>query len=179
MKSALLIIDVQQALLDETPRPFEADAVVERINILTAKARAIGAPVAFIQHETSAGRLEYNSAGWQLQPGLQVVDSDIKLRKSTPDSFLRTELQELLTSWNVDQLVICGFASEFCVDTTVRRAAALGYPVTLVSDAHTTHDKPHATGLQIRTHENVTLPDISSFGPAIKAVPTDEVNFAG
>lgn len=176
MKSALLVIDVQQALFDETPRPFEADAVVERINTLTARARAAGVPVVFVQHEASD--LEYNSAGWQLQPGLQVEECDAKLRKTTPDSFLRTELEALLASWQTEHVVICGYASEFCVDTTTRRAAALGYPVTLVSDAHTTHDKPHATGEQIRRHENATLPNIDSFGPEIKGIATSEVRFA-
>ncbi|WP_211473789.1 cysteine hydrolase family protein [Collimonas humicola] len=177
MKSALLIIDVQHDLFEGARQPFEADAVVERINALAAKARSAGAPVVFIQHEEPASPLEYNSPGWQLQAGLQVKDSDTKLRKKTSDSFLRTELQDLLTSWNIDRLVICGYASEFCVDTTVRRAAALGYPVTLVSDAHTTHDKPHATGLQIRTHENATLQNVDSFGPKITAVATAEVSF--
>lgn len=175
MKSALLVIDVQHGLFDETPRPFEAEAVIERINILTARARAAGVPVVFIQHE--AGDIEYNSANWQLQPGLQVKEGDVKLRKTTPDSFLRTELEALLASWRTEHVVICGYASEFCVDTTTRRAAALGYPVTLVADAHTTHDKPHATGLQIRTHENATLPDIESFGPEIKAIVTAELHF--
>ncbi|WP_335340099.1 isochorismatase family protein [Collimonas pratensis] len=79
-------------------------------------------------------------------------------------------MRELLTAWQVDHLVICGYASEFCVDTTVRSAAAQGYPVTLVSDAHTTHDKPHASGQQIRTHENATLPNVDSFGVKITAI---------
>jgi len=75
--------------------------------------------------------------------------------------------------------VVCGYASEFCVDTTVRSAAAKGYEITLAADAHTTHDKPHATGLQIRTHENETLANITSFGVVIAAVPAAEIAFAG
>ncbi|AIY41502.1 Isochorismatase [Collimonas arenae] len=177
MKSALLVIDVQHGLFEETPRPFEADTVIERINTLATKARTVGAPVVFIQHETPDDELAYNSPNWQLQPGLQVKNSDIKLRKKTSDSFLRTGLQELLAAQNVDQLVICGYASEFCVDTTVRSAAALGYPVTLAADAHTTHDKPHATGQQIRIHENATLQNVDSFDGKIKAVATVELHF--
>ncbi|MEO6919242.1 MAG: cysteine hydrolase family protein [Collimonas sp.] len=178
MKSALLVIDVQHGLFEQTPRPFEAEAVVERINTLAAKARAAGAPVIFIQHETPDDELAYNSVNWQLQPGLQVKDSDIKLRKKTSDSFLGTELQELLVARHIGQVVICGYASEFCLDTTVRSAAALGYPVLLASDAHTTHDKPHATGQQIRAHENATLPNIDSFDGKITAVATAELHFA-
>lgn len=177
MKSALLVIDVQQGLFDESPRPFEADAVVERINALTTRARHAGVPVVFIQHEGSSGYLEYNSESWKLQSGLHVREGDVKLRKTTPDSFLRTKLEELLISWNTEQVVICGYASEFCVDTTTRRAAALGYPVILVSDAHTTHDKQHASALQIRAHHNATLPGIDSFGPKIAAVATSELRF--
>lgn len=68
-----------------------------------------------------------------------------------------------------------GYASEFCVDTTVRRAAALGYSVTLVSDAHTTHHQRHACAAAIRAHENATLAEITSFGPRIAAVATVQV----
>jgi hypothetical protein len=49
--------------------------------------------------------------------------------------------------------------------------------VTLASDAHTTHDKDHASAAQIRAHENATLPSLTSFGPVIRAVPATEVDF--
>lgn len=92
------------------------------------------------------------------------------MRKTTPDAFLRTNLETLLNTLAVDRLIVCGYATEFCVDTTVRRAAGLRYPVTIVGDAHTTHDKDHATGEQIRTHHNATLPNITSFSVKIDVV---------
>lgn len=176
-KYALLIIDVQRGLFDEAPRPFEADAVIARINELAHCARAAKAPVVFIQHERASGLLEHGSESWQLERQLQPLDGDAFVRKTTPDSFLRTHLDELLTQWGSEQLLICGYASEFCVDTTTRRAAALGYPVTLVADAHTTHDKAHASAAQIRAHHNATLPSISSFGPVIQALPAAEIRW--
>jgi len=179
MKTALLVIDVQRGLFDEEPRPFEADEVVGRINQLTARARASGVPVVFVQHERPSGLLQHGSPSWQLERGLVVEDGDSKLRKTTPDSFLRTELGELLLAWGTEQLVVCGYASEFCVDTTTRRAAALGFPVVLVADGHTTHDKAHASGADIRRHENATLPDMTSFGPRIEARLAADVTFAG
>lgn len=176
MKQALLVIDVQRGLFDTSPRPFEADLVVERINTLTARARKAGVPVFLIQHE-NASELRHGSTNWQLEQNLIVSTGDIGVRKTTPDSLLGTTLQELLTQRGVEQLVICGYACEFCVDTTVRRAAALGYPVILAADAHTTHDKTHATGAQIRVHHNATLVDIASFGPVIEARPAAEILF--
>jgi nicotinamidase-related amidase len=73
---------------------------------------------------------------------------------------------------------VAGYASEFCVDTSVRRAAALGYPVTVAADAHTTHDKPHADAAFIRAHHNLTLADVTSFGPAIRAQAAEAIDFA-
>jgi hypothetical protein len=61
------------------------------------------------------------------------------------------------------------------VDTTTRRALALGYPVTLVSDAHTTLDNGTLTAAQISAHHNETLANIASFGPRAVAVPAAEV----
>ncbi|MEO5820418.1 MAG: cysteine hydrolase family protein [Vicinamibacteraceae bacterium] len=175
MSMALLVIDVQRGLFDAEPRPFEADAVIERINGLTGRARAADVPVVFVQHESAS--LPVDSDAWRFAAGLQVQSRDAIVRKATPDAFLRTELPELLTSWQIDRLVICGYACEFCIDTTTRRAAALGYGVTLAADAHTTHDKPHATAAQIRVHENATLSDLTSFGPVIAAVPSADIAF--
>ena len=175
MRTALLVIDVQRGLFAPEPRPFEADAVVARINALAARARAVDVPVVFVQHE-SAG-LPFGSEAWRFEDRLEVEPRDAVVRKGTPDAFLRTDLEELLVSWQIERVVICGFASEFCIDTTTRRAAALGYGVTLAADAHTTHDKPHATAARIREHENATLADLTSFGPAIVATPSTQIAF--
>ncbi len=177
MKSAVLIIDVQRGLFEPAPQPYEANALIERINRLTDRARKAEAPVIFIQHEAAAGVLAFQSEGWPLAAGLEVNERDARVRKKTPDSFLRTNLYELLAEKGVDDLVICGYASEFCVDTTTRRAAALGYTVRLVADGHTTHDKQHATAKEIRAHHNATLSNIKSFGPRISAVLADDIHF--
>ena len=175
MKSAVLIIDVQNSLFEPAPRPFEADEVVEQINKVISWARSNKHPIIFIQHEQNNTEIEYESTGWQLVSRLNQEASDYFVRKTTPDSFLKTNLHELLIELEVEHLIICGYATEFCVDTTTRRAAGLGYSVDLVSDAHTTHDKSHATGNKIREHHNNTLSNISSFGVKIKSLKLEEL----
>lgn len=174
-KSAVLVIDVQRGLFDPEPQPFEAQETVQRINALTARARAAGVPVGVVLHEREGSALAYQSEGWQAVAQLQVAPTARIIRKTTPDSFLRTELGDWLAAQGVQRLVICGYASEFCVDTTTRRAAALGFEVDLVADGHTTHDKAHASAAQIRAHHNATLPGITSFGPRIRAVAAAEI----
>lgn len=175
MTSALLIIDMQQGLCEGEGRAFESDAVIARINRLAARARRAHVPVVFIQHESSAGYLEHASREWQLADGLQVEPGDLRVRKTTPDSFLNTDLQALLDAHGVSELIVCGMHSEFCVDTTTRRALALGYPVTLVADAHTSAGNAVLTPRQVIDHHNATLTNISSFGPRVIAVASADL----
>lgn len=178
MHTALLIIDVQRALFEVEPQPFEADIVVQRINALSERARTLSIPVVFVQHEKEGTPLDFQSEGWQLQKNIVTSTGDLFVRKTTPDAFLGTQLEQIFNEFGVKHVVVCGYASEFCVDTTVRRAAALGYSVTLVADTHTTCDKPHAGGAAIRAHENATLPNITSFGPVIQAILSKNIAFA-
>ncbi len=170
MKSAVLIIDLQVGLFEEPGKPFDYGNVVTRINALSSFARDNDIPVFFIQHETKDGVLKYNTPGWQLVGDLDVDPNDYFIRKTTPNSFHKTNLEEILRHENVKKIIVCGYATEFCVDTTVRAAAALGYQIDIVSDCHTTHDKSHASGEFIRKHHNETLPNITSFGVKITAV---------
>ncbi|SHO55208.1 cysteine hydrolase family protein [Vibrio quintilis] len=178
MKSAVVVIDVQRILFEGDPLPYAAGEVIQHINQITAKARHSQVPVIFVQHEAPETEIEYGSEGWQLQSDLKVAETDILIRKTTPDSFLNTNLQNVLSADDVTNLLVCGYATEYCVDSTVRRAAALGYSVQLVEDTHTTHDKDHATGQQIRAHHNATLPDLTSFPGKITLISAADVEFS-
>lgn len=177
MTTAVLVIDVQQGLCEGEYAAWQSAEVIAHINTVTEKARAAGALVVFIQHESTAGYLDYGSRAWQLADGLHAAPSDVRVRKTTPDSFHRTELEELLRRHAVVDLVICGMHTEFCVDTTTRRALALGYPVILVADAHTSAGNAHLSPAQVIQHHNDTLTNITSFGPRVRAIPTADLRF--
>jgi nicotinamidase-related amidase len=176
MKTALLVIDVQHVLCNGDEAAYDIDGVIERINGVAARARAAGAPVLMIQHE-DAGPMRHGSDGWQLDARLSVRPDDVRLRKTACDSFHHTELQALLRERDVEQLVVCGLQSEYCVDSTVRRALALGYPVVLVSDAHSTLDNGVLSAAQISAHHTTTLARLESFGPRVTPVAAAEVKF--
>jgi nicotinamidase-related amidase len=177
MKTALLVIDVQQGLCEGEGVAYGCAELIARINTVSAKARATGIPVIFIQHESSSGYLEYASREWQLAEGLQVSPEDLRIRKTTPDAFLKTRLLESLVELGVAQLVVCGMHSEFCVDTTTRKALALGYPVMLLADGHTSAGNVALTALQVIAHHNATLTNISSFGPRACAIRCNDIHF--
>lgn len=121
MTSALLIIDVQQGLCEGEGQAFESAPLIARINTVSQRMRRAGLPVVFIQHESGPGYLEHGTAAWQLAKGLHIEAGDLFVRKTTPDSFLKTDLRELLQTQGVTELIISGMHTEFCVDTTTTR----------------------------------------------------------
>jgi nicotinamidase-related amidase len=175
MSTALLIIDVQRAIASGEWAAFDIDAVIERINKLIAQARAISTPVVFVQHEEGDGPFQFGAEAWQLADELAALPSDPRIRKTTPDSFYQTALQDALQSRGITHLVVCGLQSDFCVDATVRRALTLDYYVTLVSDAHSTLDNDVLTAAQITAHHNAIFKSMNSFGPRIRVTPANDV----
>jgi nicotinamidase-related amidase len=176
MKTALLIIDVQRALCTGDETVFGIGAVIDRINSLSCRARAANMPVVFVQHEEDEGAFRSGTEGWELANGLITAPGDLRVRKTTPNSFHRTELQEQLQKRGVERVVICGLQTEYCVDTTLRHALSLGYRVVLASDAHSTVDAV-LMAAQIIAHHNQAFRNMNSFGPVIEVKPAAEVSF--
>lgn len=175
MDTAVLVIDVQQALCTGPNAVPDAAGLLRRINSITRRARQADAPVIFIQHEAEGTELAHGSPGWQFADGLEVEREDLRVPKTTCDAFLRTNLRDLLESRHVHQVVVCGLHTEFCIDSTVRRALALGYPVTLVADGHSSVGNSVLSPKQVIAHHNVTLSAIRSFGPRVRVVGSAEV----
>lgn len=173
MKTALLIIDMQEALCRGEEAGWEADRVLAACNQLAQAARAQGAPVVLVQHEETGEPLAFESPGWQLAEGLSVSEQDRRIRKSTPDAFHYSGLGELLKAEGIRRVVICGQQTDCCIDSSVRRALALGFDVVLAGDAHTTMDGV-ITAKQAIAHHNRVLGFMHSFGPSISVRPASD-----
>lgn len=166
MSTALLIIDVQQELCFGSEAGYAIDSVIANINALSAQARAAGAPVVLIQHEEPGSPLTVGAPGWQLADGLATDAADLKVRKTTGNSFHNTDLHALLAARGVDRVVACGLQTDHCVDATVRGAAALGYDVVLAADAHTTYDDGQGAAARAIAAHNADLAAVATVVPA-------------
>lgn len=155
-RAAVLVIDVQTGLFRTTPAPFDAAETIARINETTAKARAAGVPVIFLQHDgdPAEGCCVPFTAGWQLHPDLCVQPRELTIRKRTCDAFHGTSLESELRSRGIDTVVLTGYATEFCIDSTLRVAVSKGFHVVVIADAHTTSDSPVLGAKAIRDHHN-------------------------
>jgi len=179
MTSALLVIDMQQGLCTGEWAAHDIERVLQRINDLIDRARAARVPVVLIQHEEAEGDLVHDTPGWRLVDGLHWRPDDPRVRKATPDSFYETELGQLLQKRGIDHLAICGLQSDFCIDTTVRHALALGYHVSLAGDAHSTVDNDVLRAEQITAHHNWVLARLQAYGTRMEVVPAEQIRFGG
>lgn len=62
--------------------------------------------------------------------------------------------------------------TEYCVDTTCRRATSLGYDVTLAGDAHLTRDNKVLSAASIIAHHNFLLDGFGAGEHVVRVRPT-------
>ncbi|GAA1674038.1 isochorismatase family protein [Streptomyces yatensis] len=174
--SALLVIDMQNALAAISYRAAETVAVIAG---LRERAKAAGVPVVTIQHR--GGELEADTDGWRIVPELTPSADETVVHKTSADSFLHTDLDKTLKALGVTEVIVTGFATEICVDTTTRQALSHQYDVVLVADGHTTSERPDtgdfASPERSIAHHNAIFRHIDFPGRRIRVVPAAEVDF--
>ncbi|MCQ6557143.1 cysteine hydrolase family protein [Paenibacillus mendelii] len=162
-RSALLIIDVQVGMFDESYPVHLGDRLIEKIQSLILNVRSKGVPIFYIQHNEGPGQpLESGKPGWAIHPSISPNEEDTIIQKNRPDAFYNTTLQQELVNKGIHKLILTGIQTDICVDTTCRRANSLGYNVILVKDAHSTWNTPELTATQIINHHNNVLQWFSS-----------------
>lgn len=88
-----------------------------------------------------------NSNGWELQPMILEKSYDYIIEKTKPSSFYETNLEEILKKENITEIVISGYMTQMCCDTTAREAFHRGYHVDFLSDATGTIDVNNEVGV--------------------------------
>ncbi len=173
--TALLVIDLQQGVVEDC---FDAAGVLDRTTQLVDRARAEGVPVVWVQDH---GGFAEGTEAWRLATPLVRTADEPLVRKEYRDSFTDTDLAEVLDSLGVRHLVVAGAQSDYCIRTTTQAAAARGFDVTLVSDAHTTTDAEHdgvvITGDQIVAHTNMYFSGLRYPGQRFAAETHERIKF--
>lgn len=155
--TALLLIDVQIGVdvLEHWGGPTgrrnnpEAEGVMSE---LLAAWRAAGRQVAFTRHDSreAASPLKFSLPTGAQKPGFEPQPGDVVVEKDVNSGFIGTSLEVDLRRLGINRLVIAGFFTNFCVETTTRMAGNLGFDTYLVHDGCATTNR---IGLDGTDHE--------------------------
>lgn len=138
MKKALLVIDVQNEYFDgKLPVTYPANSLENILKVMDA-ATAAAMPVVVVQHtapQPDSRTFRRGSHEWELRPEVAVRPRSLLIEKSLPGSFTNTPLEDWVRDNGIDSLVISGYMTQMCCDTTARQALHLGLNVEFLSDA--------------------------------------------
>ncbi|MFS3136276.1 isochorismatase family protein [Gluconacetobacter sacchari] len=143
---ALIIIDMQmdmQHQIDDR-RDHVNPASPIRIAALAVKFRQKGLPVLHVRHadENRASPFHPEAAGYRPMPCAEALEDEPVFVKTTSSAFASTDLAVYLNDKGIDELFVTGAEVGFCVNSTVRAGADLGFNMTVVRDAVLGFDMP-------------------------------------
>jgi len=140
--TALLLVDVQKGVNEVKyyggpSGKRNNHSAEENMRCLLAEWRRLGKRVAFTRHNSreinSPLKLELET-GNQIE-GLEINGPDIVVEKDVNSGFIGTSLELELRRSGINRLVVMGFYTNYCIETTVRMAGNLGFDTYLVHDA--------------------------------------------
>jgi nicotinamidase-related amidase len=167
-RAALLVIDMQDDMMPVMHRP---DRTIATIAGLGSRARAANVPVITVRQRGCGDVL----------PELAARKGEVVVTKTSADAFLDTDFDETLIRLGVTEVLITGFATENCVETTARQALSHGYDLVLVADGHTTSVRSQPTDFappdQAIAHHNEIYRHIDFPARSVRVLPAVEVDF--
>jgi isochorismate hydrolase len=151
-QSALLVLDMQAYFLDASSHAYipSARAIVDGIVKLVKAYAACERPIILTQHMNTRDNAGMMSRWWKdlltAQNPLHQIIPEIDpsmgfiIKKSQYDAFHQTQLDEILRTSGVSQVVLCGVMTHLCCETTARSAFMYGYEVFFPVDGTATYN---------------------------------------
>lgn len=174
---ALLVVDVQNALINE--QPYNEQRVMENIKKLISTARNNNKEVVYVRHDGGKGtEFEKDTYGWQIYNEISPNSNEVIFEKQYNSAFHKTNLKEYLDSKNIDTIILVGLQTEYCIDATCKSAFDNGYKVIMPKETNTTFDNDYLSGKKIYEFYNYNIwhkrfADVISVDEVIKILEND------
>jgi nicotinamidase-related amidase len=145
--SALIMIDLQNTYTQGVMALENVDPAIEQAARLLDRARQAGSTIVHVQHEAGAGTpYDTNAEIGAIVDAVAPKPGEHRIVKNLPSSFVGTDLEEHLRGAGVTNLVLAGFMTHMCVNSTARSAFNLGFAPTVVAGATATRALPGPDG---------------------------------
>lgn len=145
--SALVLIDCQNTYRAGTMALAGIDAALDEAAGLLARARRLGIPVFHIQHDGGPGSpYDIREPIGAIADAVAPIAGEPVIVKHYPNSFVGTDLEAQIRATGRNAVVLAGFMTHMCVNSTARGAFNLGFSPTVVAAATATRDLPGING---------------------------------
>jgi len=143
-RAALLLIDVQREYFTLNGPLWIPDwqIVLSRLRRLLEDYREADMPIVHVRHVEAAGAPVFAADRSLIDTMPEVAPRHIEpiVTKHAPGAFTDTELGDVLAQQAAKTLVIAGFMTHMCCDTTARQAVARGLNVIFLTDGTATRN---------------------------------------
>ena len=135
MKPALLVVDIQNAWMDEDKgmKAFMEDRI-GTVNLAARWFRKKKLPVVVVSHEDKESGAAEGTRPFEVVKGVDVAGGDIRVTKHYPNSFNKTALDSILRQKGCDTVVIAGLSASWCVLATFFGARDNDFKAYLLKD---------------------------------------------
>lgn len=156
--SALIIVDAQNTYRDGIMALDGIEAALDRCAELLARARALGIPVIHIQHDAGVGTpYDIRAAVGAIADKVAPREGEPVIVKHYPNAFVGTDLDARLKALAPSQVVVAGFMTHMCINSTARGAFSLGHRVAVAADTTATRPLPSLEGGVVAAAEVQTV----------------------
>lgn len=148
--STLVLIDCQNTYTEGVMALDGVAAALDEIAALLDRSRTAGIPIVHVQHDDGPGSLyDVNGHSGAIVAAVAPRDGEPVVVKNYPNSFVDTEFDQRLKAVGATNLVLTGFMTHMCVNSTARGAFNLGYAPTVVASATATRALPGVDGATV------------------------------
>lgn len=148
--SALIMIDCQNTYRQGMMQLEGVEEALLEAQKLLQMARENGVPVFHIQHDGGAGSpYDLDSELGEIADEVAPIDGEHVIVKSFPNAFVQTPLDEYLRSKGIENIILAGFMTHMCVNSTAHGGFNLGYSPTVVASATATRGLEAADGTRL------------------------------
>lgn len=145
--SALVLIDCQNTYRRGIMQLTGVEPALLEAQKLLKAAREQQIPVFHIQHDAGPGSpYDISAPIGAIADEVAPIAGEPVIVKNFPNSFVQTDLHQQLQAAGVRNLVLAGFMTHMCINSTAHGAFNLGYVVTVVAGATATRPLQAANG---------------------------------
>ncbi len=148
--SALIMVDLQNTYTQGVMELEGVHAAVGQASALLARFRDAGRPVIHIIHDAGAGSpYDINAEIGQIIADVAPQPGEPVIAKNYPSSFEKTDLDDQLKTLGVTNIVLAGFMTHMCINSTARAGFNLGYSPTIIASTTATRALPVVGGSDV------------------------------